>query len=340
MSTDFSYYGILGVARNASASEIDAAYQRYSLKYHPDENDAPNAPRVMQIINEAHRVLSDPAHRGEYDKALDSGADVRPPFLRRLAEYASGNPGSAEELSALNREAIAWVEIAANKDIETPPDSFSKLGEAERSAIDERESLDRAAAAAQRGVAAAQYDLGKAYSEGGCVEQDHVRAAFWFQQAANQGHGSAQFCFGIALLDGVGVERNQEAGVMLIRSAAKNRCADAQEHLALLFEYGFGDYVEQDASRARWLYRKAAEGGLCSAQVSISAEVEDRIEAAYWTGKAAEQGDAASRSVLSMAYSVGDGVPLNEDRANYWWRRSKEKSRTSKVSQWKYPGSK
>ncbi|WP_151634595.1 J domain-containing protein [Noviherbaspirillum aerium] len=64
-----THYDNLKVARNAPPEVIRAAYKTLSQKYHPDRNsDNPDAIRVIQIINSAYAVLSDPAKRREHDE--------------------------------------------------------------------------------------------------------------------------------------------------------------------------------------------------------------------------------------------------------------------------------
>ena len=67
--TFIDYYKILGIEKNATASDIKSAYRKLSRKYHPDlhPNDV-DAKENFQQINEANKVLSDPEKRKKYDK--------------------------------------------------------------------------------------------------------------------------------------------------------------------------------------------------------------------------------------------------------------------------------
>ncbi len=62
------YYQILGVSKNASESEIKAAYRKQALKWHPDRNRSPQANDKFKQINKAYEVLSDPKKREMYDR--------------------------------------------------------------------------------------------------------------------------------------------------------------------------------------------------------------------------------------------------------------------------------
>jgi curved DNA-binding protein CbpA len=63
-----THYERLGVARSASAVEIRAAYRRLARRTHPDVNGS--GVDSMAAVNEAWRVLGDPARRAEYDALL------------------------------------------------------------------------------------------------------------------------------------------------------------------------------------------------------------------------------------------------------------------------------
>jgi curved DNA-binding protein CbpA len=68
MARIHTHYDNLKVARNAPPEVIRAAYKTLSQKYHPDRNPGnQDAIRIIQIINSAYEVLSDPAKRKEHD---------------------------------------------------------------------------------------------------------------------------------------------------------------------------------------------------------------------------------------------------------------------------------
>jgi DnaJ-class molecular chaperone len=74
------YYKILGVAKDASAKEIKAAFRKQARKYHPDFNkgDA-KAEAKFKEVNEANEVLSDPEKRKRYDTLGPDWANMRQP---------------------------------------------------------------------------------------------------------------------------------------------------------------------------------------------------------------------------------------------------------------------
>ena len=62
------YYEVLGVPRDASESDLKAAFRNLARKLHPDVNSSPDAEEKFKEINEAYSVLSDPDKRAAYDR--------------------------------------------------------------------------------------------------------------------------------------------------------------------------------------------------------------------------------------------------------------------------------
>jgi DnaJ-class molecular chaperone len=62
-------YQVLGVAKNASAKDIKAAYRKLAKKYHPDQNpgDAKAKDR-FSAINQAYEIVGDDKKRGAFDR--------------------------------------------------------------------------------------------------------------------------------------------------------------------------------------------------------------------------------------------------------------------------------
>ena len=69
MSAKRDYYEVLGVSRQASASEIKRAYRKAAMKFHPDRNpDDDQAEESFKEAAEAFEVLNDPQKRELYNR--------------------------------------------------------------------------------------------------------------------------------------------------------------------------------------------------------------------------------------------------------------------------------
>ena len=78
---DTDYYDILGVARDATNSEIKKAYRRAAVQFHPDKNPGDTAAEAQfKAAAEAYAVLSDGEKRRLYDKYGKQGLKGQPGF--------------------------------------------------------------------------------------------------------------------------------------------------------------------------------------------------------------------------------------------------------------------
>lgn len=65
-----TYYDILQLNQNASATEIKKSFRYLALKYHPDKNKNSESNQMFLKIVEAYEVLSDTNLRRKYDLTL------------------------------------------------------------------------------------------------------------------------------------------------------------------------------------------------------------------------------------------------------------------------------
>lgn len=91
------YYEVLGLNKNATESEIKAAYRKLARKYHPDVNPKDKtAEEKFKEVNEAYEVLSDADKRKRYDQLgqnWKAGEEFRPPPGWQEANVEFGDIG-------------------------------------------------------------------------------------------------------------------------------------------------------------------------------------------------------------------------------------------------------
>jgi DnaJ-class molecular chaperone len=103
------YYGALGIAETATPDQIKRAYRAAMKRFHPDRassDDKAESERLARFLNEAYRVLTDPAERRKYDSGRRSAAIQDEVMNRYFGGF--GVPGGRndvyEEILAAARE--------------------------------------------------------------------------------------------------------------------------------------------------------------------------------------------------------------------------------------------
>jgi len=102
---DGGHYATLGVRPDATAEEIRDAYRALARRYHPDR--APGAAATMAAINEAYRVLGEPARRAVYDAGRRGTGSAAGPSASS-APPAARSPGTVRLREPLPPARYPW----------------------------------------------------------------------------------------------------------------------------------------------------------------------------------------------------------------------------------------
>jgi molecular chaperone DnaJ len=81
------YYEVLGVSKSASADEIQKAFRKLAVKYHPDKDGGDEA--KFKEASEAYEILKDQQKRQRYDQFGHAGVGGDP---GGAGGYSGGNP--------------------------------------------------------------------------------------------------------------------------------------------------------------------------------------------------------------------------------------------------------
>lgn len=170
--------------------------------------------------------------------------------------------------------------------------------------------LDRLRRAANMGLAAAQFDLSKAYLTGTLgVKKDEAESRRWTERAAQAGDSRAMHNLGLAFFHGNGGPMNKTTAAQWFRRAADLGMGDSQYNLASLYEQGYG--VSQNPAEAYKWYLIAARGGDAEARSAadrlkggLSPEARSAAERSA-TGYRAATPNASVRPVAAAASASG-----------------------------------
>lgn len=142
---------------------------------------------------------------------------------------------------------------------------------------------------AEKGMASAEYNLGRMYELGIKLPVDKQLAFEWYTKSAKQAYANAEYRLGIAMLYGTDVNQDVVQGKHWLTLAAKHGHAVAKKMV------------------------EGMQNQLGSANISM---------AAYWYIERALEGDAESSFHLGKLYQYGWGVETDNREAIKWYRRA------------------
>jgi TPR repeat protein len=159
----------------------------------------------------------------------------------------------------------------------------------------------------------------KAYDSG-----DYESALLEFVPLAEQGDGAAQNYLGLMYLEGIGVPKNQNTGLMWIKKVQKET-ENAQTHIGLRYNFGWHSFPQNHKKAIIW-FTKAAEQGDSAGQYFLGFKYrwgegveKNNKTAANWYIKAAKQGHAHAQHSLAGLYESGRGVLQDYVKAYMWF---------------------
>jgi uncharacterized protein len=180
-------------------------------------------------------------------------------------------------------------------------------------------------AAAQKGDANAQVNLGVLYAKGKGVKQDSGEAMNLYTLAAEQGNPWGQYLLGEMYAKGWGLPENNAQTMRLGEMLATQGNSEAAAAAGTLSATGIGYGLEVDEPLAAYYFRLAALHGLPIAGFRLGQMLAEgrgvkrnQAEAFHWYSSAAEHGDAQAAGALSLAYARGEGVQADPEKALFW----------------------
>lgn len=174
--------------------------------------------------------------------------------------------------------------------------------------------------AAETGLPAAMYRLGRLYDLGRGVSKNAQTAARWYKAAADKEHPAALSALGVLYEFGHGVDKDLAEALRLYRLAAD--AGDPAGMTSLGFLYGEGKGVGRDTKAARHWYQLAVTRGDARAMFNLAlmlvrgeGGIANVAEAVRLLQNAADRGHAGAHRELAFFYDEGRGVARSADKA-------------------------
>jgi TPR repeat protein len=190
--------------------------------------------------------------------------------------------------------------------------------------------------AAELGNAEAQLQLGACYHYGLGTTPNLAMTAKYYQLAAGQTNYVAMKSLGYLLMNGYGVDKNEdEAKVWFLRAATEGRNRRAMYNLGVIYSEKFPD-TNSTVESFKWMKQSAELGDpLAAEQLALFylrgwGGIQTNAAAYhFWRLKAAFLGATDSQFFMGQAYRLGDGVAKNVDQSMFWYDKAAAKNHPS-----------
>lgn len=194
-----------------------------------------------------------------------------------------------------------------------------------------RASIAEYVSYAEQGSSLAQYTLGRRYIDAPYGERDEKLGTDWLRKAAEQGHSRAMADLATILAVGAsGVEVDEAQAVELFRAVAKQNVSVTKAAMLDTSSKVGGrlDAAAREEKAFFWM-AQIADLGYSEGQYRLGRMFEngtgvaqDYAQAASSYERAANQGNPQSQYDLARMYLGVNGVPLDVNRAYFWWALS------------------
>lgn len=199
---------------------------------------------------------------------------------------------------------------------------------------------------AEGGDADGMSGFGAMYWYGLEVKQDHAEALRWFRKAAEGGSGRGMFNLGMVYKQGQVVPQDYNEAKRWFLKAAEADNAGAMNNLGNMYFESSG--VAKDFVKAAHWYRKGADMGLTESMANLGQVYalggfgleKDYAEAVRWFLKSAEAGSGFGMYYLGTFYELGLVGRPDNDKAQYWFRKSAETGDERIIEQLRRPSAK
>ena len=172
---------------------------------------------------------------------------------------------------------------------------------------------------AQKGVAAAQYELAALHAGGiGGAGESSAAALQWATKAAAQGHAGAQYYLGICHEEGRNVARSSAKAKEWYGKATAQGHAAAQNNLAVMQEEGGAPVEESIISYSLAFKSGDANGAYNLARLGETGRPDLKQIFSYYE-KAAQSGHAPAQNNLGLLYQTGKGTKADLEEAARWY---------------------